>query len=45
VAPTDSRRRPDQRALEEGNYELAKEEKLRLEDNQRKRRKQMEENN
>ena len=39
AAPTDSRLRPDQRAYEFGNLELAASEKNRLEDNQRKRRK------
>jgi hypothetical protein len=32
VAPTDSRNRPDQRALEEGNFNLASSEKHRLEE-------------
>lgn len=39
AAPTDSRFRPDQRAYEYGNLELASAEKNRLEENQRKRRK------
>ena len=43
VAPTDSRRRPDQRALENGDIELASKEKNRLEEKQRKARKIREE--
>eukprot|EP00116_Pleurobrachia_bachei_P007523 sb/3467785/ len=39
VAPTDSRNRPDQRFLEHGDVEGAAEEKLRLEEKQRARRK------
>jgi hypothetical protein len=39
IAPTDSRLRPDQRAMEEGAYDLAASEKNRLEENQRARRK------
>lgn len=31
IAPTDTRRRPDQRALEEGDFQLASSEKERLE--------------
>ncbi|GMM58007.1 hypothetical protein DAKH74_046230 [Maudiozyma humilis] len=42
VAPTDSRRRPDQRAMEEGRYDDAAEEKYRLEEKQRQVRKQRE---
>lgn len=42
VAPTDSRRRPDQRAMEEGEYDVAATEKERLEDEQRKRRRDRE---
>ena len=38
VPPTDSRRRPDQRLLEEGKLKEAEEEKVRLEDAQRDRR-------
>ncbi|KAI6031920.1 Oxysterol-binding protein-domain-containing protein [Pisolithus microcarpus] len=38
LPPTDSRLRPDVRALEEGNVELAEEEKTRLEELQRERR-------
>ena len=39
LPPTDSRLRPDQRAMEDGNIELADEEKARLESAQRVRRK------
>ncbi|KAI2605516.1 oxysterol binding protein [Hypoxylon fragiforme] len=39
IAPTDSRRRPDQRAMEDGEYDLAAAEKNRLEEGQRARRK------
>lgn len=35
LAPTDSRLRPDQRALENGTFELAITEKNRLEEKQR----------
>lgn len=35
VAPTDSRRRPDQRLMEEGRWDEANQEKLRLEEKQR----------
>lgn len=42
LAPTDSRLRPDQRAMEEGDYELAAREKNRLEENQRARRRERE---
>lgn len=45
AAPTDSRFRPDQRAYENGNLELAGTEKNRLEEIQRKRRKENEMNN
>lgn len=38
LAPTDSRLRPDQRAMEEAEYDLAAEEKHRLEEAQRARR-------
>ncbi|KAL7800004.1 Oxysterol-binding domain-containing protein [Trichoderma ceciliae] len=38
IAPTDSRLRPDQRAMEEGEYDFAATEKNRLEENQRARR-------
>ncbi|KAL8171264.1 LOW QUALITY PROTEIN: hypothetical protein V2J09_023068 [Rumex salicifolius] len=39
LPPTDSRLRPDQRHLENGEYELANSEKLRLEERQREARK------
>ena len=42
VAPTDTRRRPDQRALENGNIPLAISEKERLENKQRAMRKYLE---
>lgn len=42
IPPTDSRLRPDQRALERGQYRLASSEKERLETAQRGRRKEME---
>jgi len=42
LPPTDSRLRPDQRALENGESELAIREKHRLEENQRARRKELE---
>jgi hypothetical protein len=42
LPPTDSRRRPDQRALEEGNLRLASEQKNLLEVKQRATRKQKE---
>lgn len=35
VAPTDSRRRPDQRLMEEGRWDEANAEKQRLEEKQR----------
>ena len=35
LPPTDSRLRPDQRFLENGEYEMANSEKLRLEQRQR----------
>ncbi|KAL9941806.1 hypothetical protein D7B24_003114 [Verticillium nonalfalfae] len=38
IAPTDSRLRPDQRAMEDGEYDLAATEKNRLEEAQRARR-------
>lgn len=38
LAPTDSRLRPDQRAMEEGEYDLAATEKNRVEEGQRARR-------
>lgn len=43
LPPTDSRRRPDQRALEEGNVDLANTEKRRLEEKQRGTRRRTEE--
>lgn len=39
IAPTDSRYRPDQRAMEDGEYDVAANEKNRLEEAQRARRK------
>nr|XP_002131192.1 oxysterol-binding protein 1 [Ciona intestinalis] len=42
VAPTDSRLRPDQRTMEEGNWDLANDLKQRLEDAQRGRRRRRE---
>ncbi|CAG8624100.1 5880_t:CDS:2 [Funneliformis caledonium] len=42
IAPTDSRMRPDQRAMELGNYDLASTEKVRLEEKQREKRKKRE---
>lgn len=42
IAPTDSRLRPDQRAMEEGEYDFAAEEKNRVEESQRARRRQRE---
>lgn len=44
IPSTDSRFRPDQRALENGNIELATSEKMRLEEKQRKAKKNREEN-
>ena len=44
IAPTDSRLRPDQRAMEEGEYDFAAVEKNRLEKDQRARRKTREQN-
>ncbi|KAI0400922.1 oxysterol-binding protein [Xylaria palmicola] len=38
IAPTDSRYRPDQRAMEDGEYDFAASEKNRLEEGQRARR-------
>lgn len=43
LPPTDSRLRPDQRALEDGEYDTAERLKNALEENQRHRRKEMEE--
>ena len=42
IAPTDTRVRPDQRALENGEMTLAADEKTRLEEKQRSVRKYME---
>ncbi|XP_059433410.1 oxysterol-binding protein-related protein 1C-like isoform X1 [Corylus avellana] len=42
LPPTDSRLRPDQRCLENGEYEMANSEKLRLEQKQRQARKMQE---
>ena len=38
LPPTDARFRPDLRAWEDGNFDLATTEKDRMENNQRKRR-------
>ena len=43
IAPTDTRRRPDQRALELGDFKIASKEKERLEKKQRETRKKKEE--
>lgn len=45
LAPTDTRFRPDQRALENGDFKLAEAEKHRLEEKQRAVRKYNEKNN
>ena len=42
IAPTDSRLRPDQRAMEDGEYDFAAKEKNRLEEAQRSRRRERE---
>lgn len=42
VAPTDSRRRPDQRLMEEGHWDEANAEKQRLEEKQRTTRRERE---
>ncbi|KAJ5124685.1 uncharacterized protein N7515_008510 [Penicillium bovifimosum] len=42
LPPTDSRLRPDQRALEDGDLDRAEEVKVRLEEGQRARRREME---
>ena len=42
VAPTDSRNRPDQRMMEEGRWDEANAEKLRLEEKQRAKRRKRE---
>ena len=44
LPPTDSRLRPDQRALESHEYNIASSEKHRLEEKQRKKRKEQEKN-
>jgi Oxysterol-binding protein len=41
LPPTDSRLRPDQRALEDGDTDVAIKEKHRLEESQRDRKKQL----
>ncbi|XP_049902847.1 oxysterol-binding protein-related protein 3 isoform X2 [Epinephelus moara] len=45
LPPTDTRLRVDQRLLEEGNFEAAEEQKQRIEQLQRERRRVLEENN
>ncbi len=42
VAPTDSRNRPDQRLMEDGSWDEANQEKLRLEEKQRAKRRKRE---
>ena len=42
VAPTDSRNRPDQRYMEDGNWDEANKTKVLLEEKQRAKRKKME---
>ena len=42
IAPTDSRNRPDQRLMEQGNWDEANKVKQRLEDKQRTQRKHKE---
>ena len=42
VAPTDSRLRPDQRLMEQGDWDAANAQKLRLEEKQRAARRQRE---
>lgn len=42
LAPTDTRLRPDQRAMEDGEYDLAATEKERVEQKQRKKRRERE---
>ena len=44
LCPTDSRLRPDQRAMEDGRYDFAADEKNRLEEKQRAKRKEREAN-
>lgn len=43
LPPTDTRLRPDQRAMEDGQYDFAAAEKARVEDKQRKKRREREE--
>lgn len=43
LAPTDTRLRPDQRAMEDGEYDLAATEKNRVEEKQRAKRREREE--
>lgn len=45
VTPTDTRLRPDQRAMEDGRYDEAGDEKFRVEEKQRAARRKREENN
>ncbi|KAL5275309.1 OSBP family protein [Megaselia abdita] len=42
VAPTDSRKRPDQRLMEEAKWDLSNKEKVRLEEKQRTKRRERE---
>lgn len=44
IAPTDTRLRPDQRAMEDGEYDFAATEKNRVEEKQRKKRREREAN-
>ncbi|KAJ5401422.1 uncharacterized protein N7487_007318 [Penicillium crustosum] len=44
LPPTDTRRRPDQRAMEDGEYDLAADEKHRVEEKQRAKRRERETN-
>ncbi|KAI2737682.1 hypothetical protein DTO013E5_5890 [Penicillium roqueforti] len=44
LPPTDTRRRPDQRAMEDGEYDLAADEKHRVEEKQRARRRERDTN-
>ncbi|EDO18065.1 hypothetical protein Kpol_1045p52 [Vanderwaltozyma polyspora DSM 70294] len=45
LAPTDTRLRPDQRAMEDGEYDLAADEKHRLEEKQREAKREREDSN
>lgn len=45
LPPTDTRLRPDQRAMEDGRYDEAGDEKFRVEEKQRAARRKREENN